>query len=146
MVKTALKINDYFATLADEDQVVLKTLADMIIAIDPNLSQSIWEGVFWGGSNQSILAFGDIVMVNSKKEEIKWFLLGLARQKNYYSIYVNTYKDKKHILKSYPDSLGKVKLGSGSIGFKKLEDLNLDSLKQLFIESITLYDEERKHK
>jgi hypothetical protein len=139
MEKTDLTTNEYFISLAEKDRDTLKTISDIILSISPNISESVWKGVFWGGSEQTILGFGDINFTKSDKKEIEWFMIGISRKKNYYSLYVNAVKDNQYLLKSYLDKLGKTKIGSSSISFSKLENVNLNSLKDLFIEALAIY-------
>ncbi len=141
MEKTDLTTNEYFLSLAEIDRDTLKTISDIIVSISPNISQSVWKGVFWGGSEQTILGFGDIKFTKSDKKEIEWFMIGISRQKNYYSIYVNAVEDNQYLLKSYSDKLGKTKIGSSSISFSKLENVNLNGLKDLFVETLAIYNQ-----
>ena len=53
-------------------------------------------------------------------------MVGLALQKANISIYVNAVKDGQYLGKVYGKQLGKVKIGSASIGFKSLADLDQD--------------------
>lgn len=141
MEKTDMTINEYLSSLAEKDRETLKKIRDIILSISPNISQSVWKGIFWGGSEQTILGFGEFNFTKSDKKEIEWFLIGIARQKNYYSLYVNAVKDNQYLIKSYADKLGKTKIGSSSISFSKLENVNLDTLKDLFIETLAIYNQ-----
>ncbi|KNZ40300.1 DUF1801 domain-containing protein [Acetobacterium bakii] len=141
MEKTEMTVDEYFSSLAEKDSETLKKIRDIILSIAPNISQKVWHGVFWGGSEQTILGFGEFNITKSDKKEIEWFLIGISRQKNYYSLYVNAVKDNQYLIKSYSDKLGKIKIGSSSIGFSKLENVNLDTLKDLFIETLAIYNQ-----
>ena len=57
--------------------------------------------------------------------------MGLARQKAYFSLYVNAADGDGHLLRRYSDRLGKVKVGSANVTFKRLADLDLGALRQL---------------
>ena len=63
------------------------------------------------------------------------FSSALARQKRNYSIYVNAVVNNAYLAHSYADRLGKVKLGAASIGFRRLEDLDLVVLTELVAEA-----------
>ena len=95
----------------------------------------LWQGVFWAGTHQSIIGYGHIDQTNSSGKTVEWFLVGLARQKRNYSIYVNATVDNAYLAHSYADRLGKVKLGAASIGFRRLEDLDLMVLIELVTEA-----------
>ena len=98
----------------------------------------LWQGVFWGGTHQSIIGYGHIDQTGSSGDVVEWFLVGLARQKRHYSIYVNATVDNAYLAHRYADRLGKVKLGAASIGFLRLEDLDLVILTELVTEAAFL--------
>ena len=91
----------------------------------------LYEGIFWGGSDQRIVGYGMLDYTNRSGEDVEWFLVGLAAQKNHLSIFVNAVSDGAYLLREYEGRLGKVKLGSASIGFRKVEDLDLRNLMEL---------------
>jgi hypothetical protein len=88
-------------------------------------SRVLWEGRFWGGSEQSIIGYGDYSYQRSSKETVEWFIVGLAPQKNYISIYVNAADGDGYLVKKHAGRLGKVKVGSAAISFKSADDLDL---------------------
>jgi hypothetical protein len=69
----------------------------------------MWEGVFWGGSEQRIIGYGNFSYQRSDKKQVEWFLVGLTRQKNYFSVYVNAVEGKHYLAELYGSRLGKVK-------------------------------------
>jgi hypothetical protein len=90
----------------------------------------LWSGVFWGGSEQNIIGYGDLVY-DRKGKKVEWFQIGLALQKNYISLYVNAVEDGKYLSQRYADQLGKVKVGASSISFKRLEDIDMPKLLEM---------------
>ena len=109
----------------------MAALDERITAALPGHARSLWEGVFWGGSEQRIIGYGDLSYVRSDKQEVRWFLVGLARQKNYYSVYVNAADGRRYLAEAYAGRLGKAKVGKSSISFRKLADVDLDVLSEL---------------
>jgi hypothetical protein len=97
----------------------------------PGRSRTVWEGTFWGGTEQRILGYGDIVQPRPRGESVEWFLVGLARQTKAYSLYVNAVEDGAYLLSGYADRLGKVKVGSASVGFRSLDDVDREGLTEL---------------
>jgi hypothetical protein len=85
----------------------------------------LWEGVFWGGSQQAIIGYGSYRYKGRSGGEGEWFVVGLAVQKAHLSLYVNGAENGQTLAKRYADRLGKVKAGSGNVTFKRLADLNL---------------------
>ena len=66
------------------------------------------------------------------------FLVGLARQSDFYSLYVNAVEDGRYLGQVYENRLrvdgvakSRVKIGSASIGLKALGDIDLDVLTEL---------------
>lgn len=90
----------------------------------------LWQGVFWGGSQQSIIGYGHLTFHGSHGD-VEWFVVGLALQKNYISVYVSAVDGKKYLAEKHAGKLGKAKVGKSSISFAKLSDINLDVLLDL---------------
>jgi hypothetical protein len=131
MKKVSLNVNEYLDSLPEEFANEMRLLHVNIAGHMKNIESAIWQGVFWGGSDQTIIGYGDLIYQRPSKENVEWFVVGLARQKNYYSVYINASEDGQYILKKYADKLGKVKVGSGSLSFTRLEDVNMEELMNL---------------
>ena len=114
---------------------LLRAVHDTVATAAPELDRWMWRGRMWGGTDQTILGYGHFDYVNSSKEQVSWFLIGLANQKAHVSLYVNAVRDKKYLGQLYAERLGRVKLGSASISFKKLEDLDLQVLSEMVAEA-----------
>lgn len=119
--------------------------AEDIRALDSMISQEfagdarvLWAGKFWGGTDQTIIGYGDLYQPRPKGDPVHWFVVGLALQKSNISIYVNAVKDGAYLGKAYGDRLGKVKLGSASIGFKSLADIDFNELRAMLKEAKSL--------
>ncbi len=125
----------YLASLPDEHRDTLTSIDRAIHRALPDRQRVLWQGVFWGGTHQSIIGYGHIDQTSSSGGAVEWFLVGLARQKRHYSIYVNAAVDNAYLAHSYADRLGKVRLGAASIGFRRLEDLDLKVLIELVTEA-----------
>jgi hypothetical protein len=122
----------YLATLPDDRiRNTMITLDAVIVGAMSTRRRVLWEGTFWGGTEQSIVGYGDMVQSRSRGPDVEWFIVGLARQKNAYSVYVNAVEDGAYLGHRYADRLGKVKLGSASIGFGSLDDLDLEVFSEL---------------
>jgi hypothetical protein len=91
----------------------------------------LWGGTFWGGSEQSIIGYGDYTYQRSDKKTVDWFIVGLAPQKNYNSIYVNAADDDGYLIQKYADRLGKVKVRGAAITFKSSDDIDLGALEEV---------------
>jgi hypothetical protein len=127
-----IDVDTFLANLSDP--VVAGTMAELdhiITRAMPDRRRVVYSGAFWGGTDQEIIGCGHIIQPRPRGEEVHWFLVGLARRKNYYSLYVNAVENGAYLGKQYADRLGKVKIGSASIGFTSIDDLDLDVLTEL---------------
>lgn len=79
----------------------------------------------------NMLGYGSFPYLNYKKEKITWPTVSLANQKNYISIYVCSIDKGQYVAEKYKKELGKVSVGKSCIRFKKLDDLNLPTLKKI---------------
>jgi hypothetical protein len=123
---------DAFLASFDGDVGETMTALDALISSClPGRSRTVWEGTFWGGTEQRILGYGDLLQPRPRGASVEWFLVGLARQTRTYSVYVNAVEDGAYLLKAYEGRLGKVKLGSASIGFADAADLDRDAFAEL---------------
>lgn len=141
MKKTTESIQQYLDYLEPKHREVTGQLIEMVFAASSEIEHHVWRGKFWGGSEQAILGFGEYDYQSSKGDPGKWFTIGIARQKKYYSLYITAIKDGQYLTKSYIDKLGKVKIGSSSISFTKLENVDLENLKQLIQDAVNYYEE-----
>ena len=133
--------DDYIASQESDIQTVLEELHTLIKIALPDRVCCMWEGVFWGGSEQQIIGYGNYAYLRSDKKQIEWFLVGLTRQKNYFSVYVNAVEDKVYLAEIYGPRLGKVKTGKSSISFRNLSDVNLDVLSEMIEHAGRITDE-----
>lgn len=131
MQKVDTNPDEHLAAFPEDDRDTMLSLDRLISEAMPGRSRVVWSGTFWGGTEQHIVGYGDILQPRPRGKEVEWFAVGLARQKNHYSLYVNAIEDGKYLIASYADRLGKVKLGASSIGFKTLDDIDIDVLGEL---------------
>ena len=124
-------VDDHLAALPDLVREELILLDAEIVHRMPGASRVLFEGKFWGGRDQEIIGYGEFRYTNSSGKSGEGFMVGLAAQKNYISMYVNAVDDDGYLLSKYKDRLGKVKTGSASISFKTVDDVNLDVLMEL---------------
>lgn len=128
-------VDSWLASLDDTRAVEFRQLDTLIGKVFAGKSRVLWVGKFWGGTDQTIIGYGDIYQPRPKGDPVHWFMVGLALQKANISLYVNAVKDGQYLVQSYGKTLGKVKLGSTSIGFKTIADLDLAELRSLLQEA-----------
>ena len=120
--------DEWLAELGDDTMVELDLL---VVESMPDRSRTLRTGTFWGGTDQTIIGYGDLVQQRPSGTSVEWFLVGPARQSRHYSIYVNAVADGAYLAKRYADRLGRVELGAASIGFTSLERIDLDVVAEL---------------
>ena len=123
-------------------------LRDDFAALDARIAQVMeglprvaWEGKFWGGSQQRIIGYGDYHYQGRSGASGEWFMVGLAAQKQYLSLYVNAVEDGQYLIKRYAGRLGKVKAGSANVTFRRLDDVELDALLEMVSRARRLLEE-----
>ncbi len=115
----AKSIQEYFAILPAERRAPLEFLHKFILKTVPAL-----KPIF----AYNMPGYGNFKCRNHKKELIDWPTVGLASQKNYISLYICAVHEGTYIAENYKDALGKVSVGKSCIRFKKIDDLNLETL------------------
>lgn len=118
-----------------ERRETVRAVHETITTAAPQLEPWLWRGKMWGGTDQTILGYGAYDYTNRSGDDSRWYLVGLANQKAYVSLYVHAVRDGRYLGQVYGDRLGKVKLGSASISFRKLEDLDLGGVAEMVREA-----------
>jgi hypothetical protein len=126
---TSLSVDEFIE--GNDPDGSLARLDAVITAALPGASRVLWQGVFWGGTEQSIIGYGTIEQPRPKGRTVEWFLAGLARQKHYLSLYVNAAEDGAYLSKAYGPRLGRCKVGSASISFDAADAIDLEVLEEM---------------
>jgi hypothetical protein len=77
----------------------------------------------------NMIGYGSFYYLDSKKQKRDWPIIALANQKNYITIYVCTIIGDKAAAAKYIKDLGKLTKGITCIRFKKIEEIDLETLK-----------------
>jgi hypothetical protein len=117
--------DEFLASLPDGVREDMTALDRDIARVMDGRRRVLWEGRFWGGSDQRIIGYGDFRYTGRSRKSVDWFVVGLAAQKNYITVYVTAVEDGTYLAESHKDRLGKVKVGRSSISFKRLSDVDL---------------------
>lgn len=123
----AKSVKEYIAALTKERREPIEFLHKLIQKTAPSLKPRF---------AYNMLGYGSFPYKNYKKEMITWPVIALASQKNYISLYVCAVKDGKYLAEKYKRELGKVSVGKSCIRFKKLEDVDLATLKKVIKEAV----------
>ena len=129
---TTRTVNDAIGGVANEDRRhTMIELNQRIQRALPDRAVDVWEGTFWGGTDQTIIGYGRLVQPRPKGDDVRWFLVGLAAQQRHVSVYVNAIVDGQYALRQFDGMLGKVTVGSANIGIKRLSDLDVATFDDL---------------
>ena len=123
--------DEHIASLPDGVREDIATLDAAIVDAMPGDERVLWEGKFWGGTDQRIIGYGSYHYQGRSGAEGEWFIVGLAVQKNYLSVYVSGVADGTSLAKLYAPRLGKVKAGSANLQFKRAADVDLEVLREM---------------
>ena len=85
MEKTSRNVDEYLASLPEGVRGDMQALDREITEVMQGQTRKLWEGMFWGGGEQSIIGYGDYYYERPRKT-VEWFMVGLALQKNYISV------------------------------------------------------------
>ena len=138
MQRTETSIDDYLTRLDDEVRNDMSVLHAKIAPVFDGLETVLYAGTFWGGSDQEIIGYGAQLFTRPNGTEVDWFIVGLAVQKNYLSLYVNAVEDGRYLSETHGKLLGKVKVGKASISFSGVDDIDLDALETLVTKAVEI--------
>lgn len=123
---TAKTVSEYIATVPNERKAIITFLHDYIKKTVPKLQPYFAN---------NMIGYGSFAYTNYKKEEGTWPVIALANQKQYVSIYVCATDGKLYLAEKYKKNLGKVSVGKSCIRFKKIEDVDMATLKKVLKEA-----------
>jgi hypothetical protein len=131
MERSTTSPDEFLASLPDDIRDDLAMLDEVIAGAFAADERVLWEGKFWGGTQQHIIGYGSYHYKGRSGPEGEWFVVGLAAQKNYLSLYVNAASEGQSLAKTYAPRIGKVKASSANLQFKRAADLDLDVLREM---------------
>lgn len=138
MELTGRNVDEFLAALDGPAADSIRALDAIIAEVFAGKARELWEGVFWGGTEQSIIGYGHTVQARPGKPTVEWFAVGLARQKKHISVYVNAADDGGYLVQRYTGRLGSVKVGSAALTFASIDALDLDVFRALLQDAARL--------
>ena len=118
----ATTIKEYLESVPQERKEAIAFLHEFIQKSAPGLKPHF---------AYNMLGYGSFPYKNYKGEMIEWPTVSLANQKNYISVYICCVDSGEYVAEKNAKRLGKVSVGKSCIRFKKIEDVNLDVLKEV---------------
>lgn len=138
MKATDENVDEFLASIEGDAGESMRLIDARIRSALPGLSRVLWRGIFWGGTEQAIIGYGDLVQSRPRGHDVEWFLIGLAQQKKHISLYVNAADADGYLGVQHAAALGPVTVGAASIGFRNSSDLDLDELDRLLVRARAL--------
>ena len=128
MERSTTTPDEFLASLPDGTRQDMEALDAAIAPVFAGHERVLWEGVFWGGSQQHIIGYGAYTYRGRSGATGEWFVVGIAAQKGAYSLYVNAAEDGQNLMKREGATLGKAKLGSAVASFRRVADMDLPAV------------------
>lgn len=116
----AKSVKEYLTLVPNDRKATIDFLHDFIQKAVPKLKP-------YYASN--MIGYGSFYYLDSKKQKNDWPIISLANQKNYITIYVCALVEDKAAVEKYNQKLGKLSKGISCIRFKKIEEIDLETLK-----------------
>jgi hypothetical protein len=126
---SATSPEDYIAQIDEPRRSDIQTLHDLIRQEVPQLEPFMLYGMIGYGPHHYKYASG---------REGDWSRLALASQKNYISLYVTCTNEEGYVAEAYKEKLPKANIGKSCIRFKRLADVDLVVLRELFRKTAAL--------
>lgn len=121
--------SEYFALLKEPRRSEIKKLHALIRKWAPKLKPYMQDGY---------LGYGKYHYKYASGREGDWFVIGLASQKNYISLYFCVLDKKQYMAEKYKKKLPRASIGKSCVRFKKLQDVDLKIIKEMISKSTRL--------
>ena len=131
MQRSTTPPDELIASLPDGVRDDVAVLDAQLVRIFAGHEHVVWEGPMWGGTEQRIIGYGAYGYEGRSGAAGDWFVVGLAVQKSHLSLYVSAAEDGEYLVRRYADRLGRVKVGSASVAFTRLADLDLPAVLEM---------------
>jgi hypothetical protein len=113
---------EYLASLEEPRRSEVTRLHRLIRKAAPGLAPRIESGM---------LAYGRYHYRYASGREGDWFVIGLASQKRYISLYVCATDDEGYVAESFKDRLPRASIGKSCVRIKRLDDVDLATVEKM---------------
>jgi hypothetical protein len=117
-----MSIEDYLRTVEDGRRADVARLCALIAEAAPGLEVDV---------SPSGVGFGHFHYRYASGREGDSHLISVVNRKQHVSLYVNCVHDGAYLAERHADRLPKADVGRSCVRFKRLDDLDLDALRQL---------------
>jgi uncharacterized protein YdhG (YjbR/CyaY superfamily) len=125
--KTNAKTHDqYIAEVEEKRRADIQALHDMVREEAPELEPTMEFGM---------LGYGKYHYKYKSGREGEWMKIGIANNKQYISLYSCAADDDGYVAERYRGRLPKANIGKSCVRFKRLSDLDEETLRELIRET-----------
>jgi hypothetical protein len=117
---------EYLASVDEARRPDIKKLHQLIRRTAPGLKPFIHAGM---------LAYGPFHYRYASGREGDWFKIGVAANKQYISLYACAADARGYVAERYKKQLPRASIGKSCVRFKRLDDLDLEALGALIVET-----------
>lgn len=124
------QIKDYIAVQPESKRSDMQELHDIILGMIPDCKLWFLDGRDESGrpvSNPSI-GYGVQTMKYADGKTREFYQIGISANATGISVYIMGIKDKKYLAETYEKKLGKASVTGYCIKFRKLENIDVDTL------------------
>ena len=129
---TKSQIKDYITAQPEPKRIDLLTLHRMILQIKPAGKLWFLDGKGDTGkivSNPNI-GYGSFIIKYADGKTKEFYQIGMSANTTGISVYIMGLEDKKYLAGTFGKKLGKASVSGYCIKFRKLEDINIEILKE----------------
>jgi uncharacterized protein YdhG (YjbR/CyaY superfamily) len=117
---------DYISQVDEKRRDDVQRLHDLVREVVPELEPTMEFGM---------LGYGKFHYKYASGREGDWMKIGIANNKRYISLYCCAADEKGYVAERYRGRLPKANIGKSCVRFKRLSDLDEDTLKELIRET-----------
>ncbi|MBL7915439.1 MAG: DUF1801 domain-containing protein [Bacteroidia bacterium] len=137
---TKSDISSYLLSLPEPKRAEMEALHQHIQKLLPKAKLWFLDGKDEKGkvvSNPNI-GYGSQTMKYADGSTKEFYQIGISANTSGISVYIMGLEDKKYLIQTYGDSIGKATVTGYCIKFKKLNDINLDILESAILDGVKL--------
>lgn len=135
---TKSDISSYLLSLPEPKRAEMETLHKHIQKLLPKAKLWFLDGKDEKGkvvSNPNI-GYGSQTMKYADGTTKEFYQIGISANTSGISVYILGLEDKKYLIQTYGDSIGKATVTGYCIKFKKLNDIDLDILEKAVLDGV----------
>lgn len=134
------QIENFIATLVEPNRSEFELMHQRIQNLLPDAK--LWFDMGLNEENKVVanptIGYGLFTIHYANGSTKEFFQIGLSANKTGISIYILGLKDKKFLIETYGEKIGKAKVTSYCIRFKKQKDIDLEVLDEAILKGVEL--------